>query len=126
MKCKILCKRLKDFDMARGCGTLFYTFLLWINTKGAPVPIRDKLMKCIKFRIGFDVEESFTEENSLIRENNGLITVTFRGSKELNMIGDMTWMPFGLLYLEFNYEISHFEIDIDNKHYLVRYNFMQH
>jgi len=71
-------------------------------------------MTDLKYRVGFDSEESFTPENSNIREANGWITITFRGSKELLIFGDMTWVPFHLFYVEFHFELSHFEMQLDS------------
>jgi hypothetical protein len=62
-----------------GTGELHYTFLLWIETKGAPEEVLEKLTSSVRYRVGVGAEEDFTSENSNIREKNGFITITFRG-----------------------------------------------
>jgi hypothetical protein len=59
-RAKLLLKRLKNFDTTGGTGEIFYTFLLWIETKGAPEEVREKLLDKIKHRIGYGEEEDFT------------------------------------------------------------------
>jgi hypothetical protein len=82
MRSKLLVKGLSNFDQEKGTIDLSYTFLLWLNCKGAPKEILNRLLKeKITYRIGIDSEENFTPQNSNIREKDGLITVTYRGMK---------------------------------------------
>jgi len=83
-----------------------------LNVKNAPEELKKKLMANVKYRIGYDSEDSFNHENSNIREKDGLITITYRGSKQLIVHGNMTLFPFHRFYVEFHFEISHLEIEL--------------
>ncbi|CDW83184.1 UNKNOWN [Stylonychia lemnae] len=110
---KLLLKRIKEVDMNRGICVLNYTQLVWLCCAGLPEKLVTELKTNLKYRVGFDTEESFTPENSAIRESNGWITITYRGSKELIIYGDMTWVPFHLFFVEFHFELSHLEINLE-------------
>ena len=38
----------------------------------------------------------------------------------------MTLMPFSLFQVNLRFELSHFEMDIEDQHIIVRYNYHQH
>jgi hypothetical protein len=54
------------------------------------------------------------------------MTVTFRGEKTLLMDGNMFLAPISVFELDLQFELSHFELDIGGKHYIVRYNLHRH
>ena len=66
--------------MQNGFCILNYTQVLWLYTDGLPEEAKKKLMNETKYRVGLDDEESFTPKNSTIREANGWIVITFRGT----------------------------------------------
>ena len=67
-----------------------------------------------------------TPDNSNIRMKDGIINVTYRNEQLLDVDGKMTLMPFSLFDVNFRFELSHFEMDIDDKHYLIRFIYHQH
>jgi hypothetical protein len=58
--------------------------------------------------------------------SNDVINITYRGEEEFKMHGDMKLLPFCYFNVEFHFELSHFELDVDGKHCLVHYNFHKH
>jgi hypothetical protein len=58
---------------------------------GLPEEIKNHLRSKVQFRIGFGEEEVYTPDNSNMRETKGVLTITYRGTRELSMYGDMTW-----------------------------------
>ena len=71
--------------------------------------------------MGFGEEETFTPENSVIRNKGSLITITHRASREVYILGDMRLMPFQLFKAELHLELSHFETSLNGKRSIVRY-----
>ena len=51
------------------------------------------------------------------------MTLTYRGCTNFKLTGKLTWSPFDLFEVPFSLELSHFEIKIDDKQVLFRYNF---
>jgi len=43
-----------------------------------------------------------------------VLVITYRGSENLPIVGDMRLIPFATFHAEFHFELSHFEIDIEN------------
>ena len=66
--------------MAKGEVCISYTHLVWFNLKGLPQQIKDRLngQVPIKYRINQDDTEGFTKDNSNIRVNDDIVTITFR------------------------------------------------
>lgn len=50
-----------------------------------------------------------------------ILTITYRNEEEVDIEGSMMTMPFSLFYVNLRIEMSHFELDFNNKHYLIRY-----
>lgn len=61
IKSKLLLKGIKNFDIQDSSGTILFTLLVWINLKGAPKEIEDRLMnKGVIYRIGMNPEKTLT------------------------------------------------------------------
>jgi hypothetical protein len=68
VRCKLLLKKLHKMGMQVGEEVVVFTFLLWIYLKDVSEEIRESLRTKIKYRIGFGLEEEFSQDNSAIRE----------------------------------------------------------
>ena len=111
--------------MEKGVVNVSYTHLVWFNVKGLPAQIKAKLNGStpIKYRINQDDMEGFSNENSNIRiSKDDVVTITHRNQTELPLFGDIRLAPFSTFKMEFVFELTHFELDIDGKHYIVRFN----
>ena len=61
VKSKLLLKGIKNFDIQSSTGTILFTLLVWINLKGVPKEIEDRLMeKGVIYRVGMNPEKTFT------------------------------------------------------------------
>lgn len=65
----------------------------------------------------------FTKENSNIRIIKNILTMTYRGRTELDLVGKLSWSPFDVFEIPLVIELSHFEKKINDKQTLFRYNF---
>lgn len=92
--------------------------------KSAPDAIKKEIQNNgIKYRMGEEEESVINKENSNYRAKDDMLTITYRGSKELEILGDMTLSPFNFFYVDVTFYISHFEMDkVDGANYIVRYN----
>jgi hypothetical protein len=113
----LILKRLKKIDMKEGAVTVDYTHLVWMNLKGLPAEIQQKLSgeEPIKYRINqTDIPGGFQHPvNSNIRKSkDDILTITYRGEAELPMFGDIKFSPFSNFKMEFVFELTHFELDI--------------
>ena len=54
------------------------------------------------------------------------LTITYRNEEEADVEGNVATMPFSVFYVTLRIEMSHFELDINNKHYYVRYIYSKH
>ena len=76
----------------------------------------------LKYRLGFQREDEFDEDNSVVRIQNDILTITYRGEAELPIDGDLRLLPFSHFHMEFNFELSHFEMDVNGVHSHIRFN----
>ena len=76
----------------------------------------------IRYRIGEEEECVLNKENSTYRPKPDMLTITYRGSKELDILGDMTLSPFNFFYIDVKFIISHIEMEADGCNYTVRFN----
>lgn len=48
--------------------------------------------------------------------SNDQLTITYRGETDLPIVGDLKYLPFSHFHMEFNFELSHFEMRVDGVH----------
>lgn len=84
--------------------------LVWVYYPEKPNWVKETLEKGIKFRLNMSEEYCLNSENTVWRDKNNMITVTYRGEVTLNLGGNVRYSPFDIFEAKFHVEFSHFEV----------------